>query len=353
MVSSRSPLVQVMTDYTVEECDTIVDSLAGYYQEQGLWFSLASFVGHLTCDMTFEHYIHTAHLLAGWQLSQARLEIPFTVFQNITGISYQKVNYHDNTAYNKVRKTVALKKLRVHFAKHLKAHHSLLFVPPKDNNHELFEQGVVERTDMSVHSIFIDSRYDTVISFLRDLDALKTDLRLKEIENMAIKHGLDLAAAHEIYENAKNLNNNDKLIIKTKGQNTQKLIDLALDNAHKMSIDNPDLLRELVSIYKTKHITSRSYLKFGIKKSQNILLSKFMVIGCQLVDPHHWQIISDSEQTVTDFKKKYKLDNSIRTGARVGCREFEVRIIKKIGCVLKSMLAIKINKKSMLSSLIL
>lgn len=330
LVISRSPLAQVMTDYTVDECDTIVSSLAGYHQEQGLWFSLASFVGHLTCDMTFEHYIHTAHLLAGWQLSQAKLEIPFTVLQKITGINYQKVNYHDNTAYNKITKTVELKKLRVHFAKHLKAHHSLLFISPKDSSHELSKQIVVENTDMSAHSIFIDARYDMVISFLRDLDILKTDLRLKEIENIAIKHGLYLATAHKIYENAINLNNNDNLIIKTKGQNTQKLIDLALDNAHKMSIDNPDLLREFVNIYKAKHITSRSYLKFGIKKSQHILLSKFMKIGCQLVEPHYWQIISDSEQTVTDFKKKYKLDGSIRTGARVDCREFEVRIIKKI-----------------------
>ncbi|WP_201512776.1 tyrosine-type recombinase/integrase [Psychrobacter alimentarius] len=330
LVINKSPLAQIMTDYTVDECDTIINSLAGHHQEQGLWFSLASFVGHLTCDMTFEHYIHTAHLLAGWQLNQARLEIPFTVFHNITGISYQKVNYHDNAAYNKVTKTVVLKKLRLHFAKHLKAHHSLLFTSPKDNNHELFKKGIVKSTDISAHSIFIDSRYDMVISFLRGLDTLKTDLRLQEIEKIAMEHGLDLAVAHKIYENAINLNNNDKLIITTKGQNTQKLIDLALDNAHKMSIDNPDLLREFINIYKAKHITSRSYLKFGIKKSQHILLSKFMKIGCQLVEPRHWQIISDSEQAVTDFKKKYKLDSNIRIGARVDCREFEVRIIKKI-----------------------
>lgn len=330
LVINRSPLAQVMTDYTVDECDTIINSLAGHHQEQGLWFSLASFVGHLTCDMTFEHYIHTAHLLAGLQLNQAKLEIPFTVFHNITGISYQKVNYHDNAAYNKVTKTVVLKKLRVHFAKYLKAHHSLLFTSSKDNNHELFKQSIVKSTDISAHSIFIDSRYDMVISFLRDLDTLKTDLRLQEIEKIAMEHDLDLVVAHKIYENAINLNNNDKLIITTKGQNTQKLIDLALDNAHKMSIDNPDLLREFVSIYKVKHITSRSYLKFGIKKSQHLLLSKFMKIGCQIVEPHYWQIVSDSEQTVTDFKKKYKLDSSIRTGARADCREFEVRIIKKI-----------------------
>lgn len=330
LVINKSPLVQVMTDYTMNECDTIVNSFAGYYQEQGLWFSLASFVGHLTCDVTFEHYIHTAHLLAGWQLSQSKLEIPLIVLQNITGIDYQKINYHDNTAYNKKTKAVELKKLRVHFAKKLKAHHSPLFTSLKDSSYELSKQSISEDSDHSVTSIFIDSRYDTVIGFLRELDDLKADIRSKEIEHIAIKYGLHLAAAHKLYKNALDLNNNDKLIVKIRGQNTQKLINLALDNAYKMSIDTPNLIREFVTIYKMKHITSRSYLKFGIKKSQHLLLSKFMKIGCQLVEPRHWQIISDSEQTVTDFKKKYKLDSSIRTGAQVDFRGFEVRIIKKV-----------------------
>lgn len=56
----------------------------------------------------------------------------------------------------------------------------------------------------------------------------------------------------------------------------------------------------------------------------------FNSIASQLVEPQHWQIIFGSEQTVTDFKKKFKLDSSIRTGARVDCREFGVKIIKKI-----------------------
>ncbi|HCI76148.1 MULTISPECIES: hypothetical protein [unclassified Psychrobacter] len=87
-------------------------SLAGYHHAQGAWFALASVVGHLTCDTTFEHYIHTAHLLAGQQLSEANLDIPFIVLQNITGISYQKLNYHDKTVYDKTTKTVFCQNLK-------------------------------------------------------------------------------------------------------------------------------------------------------------------------------------------------------------------------------------------------
>ncbi len=322
-----SALAEVMTDYTQQECQNIADSLAGYHQNQGAWFGLASFVGHLTCDTTFEHYIHTAHLLAGSQLSNAKIEIPFTVLHNITGIDYQTVNYHDKTTYDKSTKTVALKKLRPYFAKKLKAHHNPLFTAP-DVSTKLIQRSA-EGEGMQ-HSVFIDARYDAVISFLREIDRLRPELREKELENIAIKHGIRLLNARELYKNASGLNNNDKLITQVKGQTAQAIITTALDNAYNLSVQKPDQLREFVSIYKQKHITSRSYLKFGIKKSQHELLGDFLKIGCQIIAPHHWQLTSSSAKEVRDFKKKYKLDSAIRVEANQNCVGFEVRIVRKM-----------------------
>ena len=322
-----SALAEVMTDYTQQECQNIADSLAGYHQNQGAWFGLASFVGHLTCDTTFEHYIHTAHLLAGSQLSNAKIEIPFTVLHNITGIDYQTVNYHDKTTYDKSTKTVALKKLRPYFAKKLKAHHNPLFTAP-DVSTKLIQRSA-EGEGMQ-HSVFIDARYDAVISFLREIDRLRPELREKELENIAIKHGIHLLNARELYKNASGLNNNDKLITQVKGQTAQAIITTALDNAYNLSVQKPDQLREFVSIYKQKHITSRSYLKFGIKKSQHELLGDFLKIGCQIIAPHHWQLTSSSAKEVRDFKKKYKLDSAIRVEANQNCVGFEVRIVRKM-----------------------
>ena len=274
---NQSTLAQVMTDYTIEDCQKIADSLAGYHQNQGVWFGLASFVGHLTCDTTFEHYIHTAHLLAGWQLSNAKIEIPFTVLHNITGIDYQTVNYHDKTAYDRSAKTVALKKLRPYFAKKLKAHHTPLF-SGLDVNQPLIQQNT--KDEWVDRSIFIDARYDAVISFIREVDNLKPELREKELEHTAIKHGIYLLNAQKFYQNASSLNNNDKLITQVKGQTAQAIITTALDKAYQMSVHNPDKLRQVVTIYKQKHITSRSYLQFGTKKSQHELLAEFLKIGC-------------------------------------------------------------------------
>ena len=322
-----SVLAQVMTDYTIEDCQKIADSLAGYHQTQGAWFGLASFVGHLTCDTTFEYYIHTAHLLAGCQLSKAKIEIPFTVLQNITGIDYQTVNYHDKTAYDKSTKAVALKKLRPYFAKKLKAHHTSLFTAP-DVSAQLIQRSA--EGEGIHHSIFIDTRYDAVISFIREIDRFRPELREKELENIAIKHGIHLINARELYKNASGLNNNDKLITQVKGQTAQAIITTALDNAYHLSVQKPDQLREFVSIYKQKHITSRSYLKFGIKKSQHELLGDFLKIGCQIIAPHHWQLTSSSAKEVRDFKKKYKLDSAIRVEANQNCVGFEVRVVRKM-----------------------
>ncbi len=316
-----------MTDYTIEDCQKIADSLAGYHQNQGAWFGLASFVGHLTCDTTFEHYIHTSHLLAGSQLSNAKIEIPFTVLHNITGIDYQTVNYHDKTTYDKSTKTVELKKLRPYFAKKLKAHRMPLF-SGSDANHPLIQQNT--KDEMIHRSIFIDARYDAVISFIREVDKLKPELREKELEHIAIKHGIYLLNAQKFYQNASSLNNNDKLITQVKGQTAQAIITTALDKAYQMSVHNPDKLRQFVTIYKQKHITSRSYLQFGTKKSQHELLAEFLKIGCKIIAPQHWQLTSKSVKEVRDFKAKYKLDSAIRVGTKLSCVGFEVRIIRKI-----------------------
>jgi len=150
------------------------------------------------------------------------------------------------------------------------------------------------------------------------------------LENIAIKHGINLINARELYKNASSLNNNDKLITQVKGQTAQAIITTALDNAYNLSVQKPDQLREFVSIFKQKHITSRSYLKFGIKKSQHELLAEFLKIGCQIIAPQHWQLTSSSAKEVRDFKKKYKLDSAIRVGTNQNSAEFEVRIVRKM-----------------------
>ena len=197
-----------------------------------------------------------------------------------------------------------------------------------DANHPLIQQNTKE--EMVHRSIFIDARYDAVISFIREVDKLKPELREKELEHIAIKHGIYLLNAQKFYQNASSLNNNDKLITQVKGQTAQAIITTALDKAYQMSVHNPDKLRQFVTIYKQKHITSRSYLQFGTKKSQHELLAEFLKIGCEIIASQHWQLTSSSIKEVRDFKKKYKLDSAIRVESNQNCVRFEVRVVRKM-----------------------
>ena len=330
LVVNKSPLTYTMTDYTADDVDAICQALLGRHQIQGAWFGLASFVGHLTCNTTFEHYVHTAHLLAGEQLSQAKIRMPLTTWQNITGLDYQRVNYFDKTAYDKNTKTVDLNSLSIYLARKLHAHHHLLFA---DNNKKLNSPSVRAQSqkndDPVKKSIFIHAKYNDAISFLFNLDEISPENREKHVEKIGVKHGIYSDEARQIFANAKRLNNNDKLIIKPKGQNTNDLISLAMDRAYQMSIKQPDKLKKFVEIYQQKHITSNAYLHFGIKENQKELLAEFMNIACQIIDAQHWQIRSDKKQAVRDLKNKHNLNSQIMTGTRPNFKGFEVRVVMR------------------------
>ena len=216
------------------------------------------------------------------------------------------------------------------FLKVLKESFSLPLFTAPDMSAQLIQKSTDTEEKEVACSIFIDVRYDVVISFIREVDNLKPELREKELENTAIKYGIHLLNAKKFYRNASSLNNNDKLITQVKGQGAQAIITTALDKAYQMSVHNPDKLRPFVRTYQKKHITSRSYLKFGIKQSQHELLAEFLKIGCKIIASQHWQLTSKSVKEVRDFKAKYKLDSAIRVGTKLSCVGFEVRIIRKI-----------------------
>ena len=59
-------------------------------------------------------------------------------------------------------------------------------------------------------------------------------------------------------------------------------------------------------------------------------MAEFLKIGCEITASHYWQLTSNSIKEVRDFKKKYKLDSTVRVEARQSCVGFEVRVVRKI-----------------------
>ncbi len=333
LVLRKSPLVAVMTDYELGECNAISKSIVGYHQEQGAWFGLAGFAGHLTCDTTFEHYIHTAYLLAGVQLSESKLRLPLIVLQAVTGLNYNSVYRKNTSAYEPATKQVQLWKLRSYLVGKVSFNKQSLF--ESDDIKNIHLPAVISEDQTSANaekdSIFIHSKYFDVIGFLEELEKTSLDKRIKALPEVAIRHGIGLNEAKEVFSKASRIFTNcDKLLLGTpKGGKNQELLIKALERAYQLSIQNPEALIKFVEIFSNKQNLNSSSLHFGIKQHQKKILQQFVAVGCQLINASHWQIRASSEKAVTDLKHSLSLDNQIRTGSRLNFHGYEIRVIQK------------------------
>ena len=329
LVLSGSPFRQVMTDYNKFHSDAIVEALLANNKEKGMWFGLASFAGHLTPDITFEHYLHTANLLAGWQMSQAKLVMPITVFEMVTGIGYQTVNRQDGSAYAANTKQIHLDMMRGYLVGSVASKESLFSYDSISANTACQQNTQNDAVDIQ-SSIFIHPKVYDVIALLEELQKTSLDKRVEQITEVALRHGIPIHEARQIYDRSSQIFTDDRLLVKAPmGHKNQEVLVKALDRAYQMSIDAPVILKSFLDIFADKYNLNTSSIHFGIKESQLQMLQQFVTVGCQLIDASHWQIRAHSEHAVRDIKKELRLDSSIRVGARESFHGYEVRVVQK------------------------
>lgn len=102
-------LATLLTQQTTEQRQRLHNELLGVHDAQDKWHAIASFVGHISPQRTFQYYIHTAMLMATDKITQADIEIPLLTFNNITGFDRRKLG---KNGYQFVGDTVNLKTLR-------------------------------------------------------------------------------------------------------------------------------------------------------------------------------------------------------------------------------------------------
>ena len=329
LVLSGSPLAQVMTDYDTTHSDAIVSAVLANNKEKGMWFGLASFAGHLTPDTTFEYYIHTAHLLAGWQMSQAKLAMPITLFGMVTGIGYQTVNRQDGRAYSPSTKKINLDKMRGYLINKVASKESLLSYNSTPANTD-YEQNTQNDAANTRPSIFIHPKIYDVIALLEELQKISVGKRAERLAEVALRHGIAVNEARQAYDRASQIFTDGRLLLSAPaGHKNQEVLVKALDRAYQMSIEEPDELQNFVKIFSIKQNLNTSSIHFGIKENQLEMLQQFMAAGCQIIDARHWQIRAHSEQATRNVKKELRLDSLIRVGAREGFHGYEVRVVQK------------------------
>ncbi|WLP93347.1 tyrosine-type recombinase/integrase [Psychrobacter sp. M13] len=329
LVLSGSPLAQVMTDYDKEHSDAIVSAVLANNKEKGMWFGLASLAGHLTPDTTFEYYIHSAHLLAGWQISQAKLAMPITVFEMVTGIGYQTVNRQEGTAYDSSTKQVHLDKMRGYLINKIAGKEFLFSYNSTPANMACQQAPQNDAVDTQL-SIFIHPKVYDVIVLLEELQKISVDKRAGQLAEVALRHGIVVNEAIKIYNSSNQIFTDDRLLLSAPtGHKNQEVLVKAIDRAYQMSIDEPARLKLFVELFADKNNLNTSSIHFGIKETQLKMLQQFVTIGCQLIDASYWQIRAHSEQAVRDFKKELGLNSSIRVGVRENFHGYEVRVVQK------------------------
>ncbi len=329
LVLSGSPLAHLMTDYDTAHSDAIVKSVLANNREQGMWFGLASFAGHLTADTTFEYYIHTAHLLAGWQMSQAKLVMPMTIFEMVTGIGYQTVNRQDGRGYTASTKQVNLDKMRGYLTKKIVSKESLFSYNRTPANTACQQNTQNEAVDTQP-SIFIHPKIYDVIALLEELQKISFDKREGQLAEVALRHGIVVNEAVQIYNRASQIFTDNRLLLSAPtGHKNQEILVKALDRAYQMSINEPARLKLFAEVFADKHNFKTSSIQFGIKSDQLETFKEFMEFGCKLIDPSHWQIRASSEQAVIDLKNKLGIDRKVRIGSRKNFHGYEVRVVQK------------------------
>ncbi|MFP3456338.1 tyrosine-type recombinase/integrase [Psychrobacter sp. SIMBA_152] len=329
LVLNDSPLAQVMTDYDRDHSEAIASAVLANNKEKGMWFGLASLAGHLTPDTTFEHYIHSAHLLAGWKMSQAKLFMPITVFEIITSIGYQTVNRQDGRAYNASTKQVYLDKMRGYLIGRVASKKSLFSYNNPSANTACQQNTQNDAVDTQL-SIFIHPKIYDVIGLLEELQKISVDKRAGRLAEIALRHGITVNDARKIYDKASQVFTDNRLLLSAPtGHKNQEILVKALNRMYQMSIDTPDELKLFVDIFTDKQNLSTSSIHFGTKEAQSEMLQLFVTVGCQLIDASYWQIRAHSEQAVRNVKKELELDSSIRVGARESFHGYEVRVVQK------------------------
>jgi len=329
LVLSGSPLAQVMTDYDTAHSDAIVSAVLANNKEKGMWLGLASLAGHLTPDTTFEYYIHTAHLLAGWQMSQTKLFMPITVFEMVTGIGYQTVNRQDGRAYSLSKKQVHLDKMRGYLINKVTSKEYLLSYNRTPANTD-YKQNTQNDAANTRPSIFIHPKIYDVIALLEELQKISVDKRAERLVEVAIRHGIPIHEGRQVYDRASQVFTDYRLLLSTPtGHKNQEVLVKALDRAYQMSINEPARLKSFVEVFTDKQNLNTSSIHFGIKETQVQMLQQFVTVGCQLIDARHWQIRAHSEQAVRAVKKDLGIDSLIRIGARESFHGYEVRVVQK------------------------
>lgn len=320
----------LLTDYTPEQAQPIKDASLGKNQGQSHWFGLASFAGHLNPEVTFEHYVHTAYLVAGLQQHSVRLKMPLLLLQAIGNFDYQKIYHIDKYAYDSQSKTVDLSLLRQFFCTKLCQKQPLFMQNQVEIAQALPSQADIISFDSP--PFFLHINFDDVIAFLEELQKLPSESWDKHYASIALRHDIAQHSAGQILQNLQHsatLEKSKLLWEYPKGQAGQKQVRQLLNNAKQLAMTDPEGLRRFIEIFAKKHLLDTSSIRFGHKPSEKAMLKDFVSIGCRLLADENWQLKAKTKAKAKKLLHELGLSEEIMTDTQSSYHGYQVNIVAK------------------------
>ncbi len=307
VMQGHPDLVMSLTDYDEEDIERIKTGLLGeHIWGQELWYSCAHLFGHLAPDRGFEHYNHTAWLMASYSLSQAKIQLPYAIFKNITGINKKQLKENgykgdsDNIDLQKIRKLLYRQVLDKDYRSPKQFtiqedHNNAVIADAQDNNKMLLKRYGLRR----------------VIGFLEDM------IEDKNVVNVAAKFDIDSLHAQQYFDNATKVHNiltnrgYKRFFAETdtfklapsllKNSREQRILSHFFTNATTFRDQKNEQWNQFVKVATSKISTSRPSINFSTKDVNKAM--DFLKIGTELIEDKNW-LIRGSAEIISLLKKE-------------------------------------------------
>lgn len=340
---ARQELIEHLTDYDSHDCERIRNALLGTQHDgQDKWFALAQVAGHLTPDHSFQHYLHFAHLMGGFELCQGKIEMPFTALQEITGYTKRKISSKTSTAFNKDYTAVLLNQIRPLLTKDLAPHiqdwQELLPNAPEckpkptdndtEDNHDPDQSFVLPGSESSqitmqtVHLILskleIGMSIGEVITrhHVDSQEAILWVERAQKLAKLKTQRGKSKLFTKERLDN-----HPDLLLAPTKPHSPkeQSLLAKYFMKACDVHGNNREGLHQFLDTFFDRVSTSRGEIRFTL--DEEVELAAFLQIGEKLIDIKQWRL------RVRNLEEAQKLIDKMKLNSRLTISETESELI--------------------------
>ena len=304
VMQGHPDLVKSLTDYDQDDIKRIKMGLLGeHIQGQELWYSCAHLFGHLAPDRGFEYYNHTAWLMASYSLSQASVQLPYVIFNNITAIDKKRLKENgyigdsDNIELQKIRKLLYRRVLN-------KDYRSSKQFAIQDTHSSSIETNALDDSEKMLLKRYGLRR---VIGFLEDM------VEDKNVDNIAAKYDINNLHAQQYFNNALQVHNiltkkgHKRFFAETdtvklapsllKNSREQRILDQFFKNATVIKDQKNQQWNQFVMVAASKISTSRSSINFSIKDTNEAI--DFLKLGIGLIEDKHWLIRGSAEQILS------------------------------------------------------